>query len=74
MNTAQQPEILDEDSWPVVSAERQPNGMLGVKLTFPLVGPVAEALGGDEISFNIEPKRARRLQQHLSALMEDMGL
>jgi hypothetical protein len=70
---ADEPEILAADAWPVVAVERQPNGKLGMRITLP-APPVLLEQGIDEIAYNIEPKRARRLRDHLTAHLTELGL
>lgn len=71
---ADEPEIHDDDSWPLVRVERQPNsGKLGVRVTWP-APPELFAMGYGEIAYNIEPKRARRLRDLLTAHLTELGL
>lgn len=68
------PEIADADAWPVVEIKRQPGGRLGVALTFPITHQSARrALGVDEVQMNMEPQRAKRLRDQLTAHLEEMG-
>jgi hypothetical protein len=67
------PEIPDADAWPFVELKRQPNGHLGVMVTFPLPPPVAAEVGIDSFSMNMEPKRAKRLCEQLVAHLKELG-
>lgn len=68
----QAPEILDFTKWPMVSMMMMPNGMRGVRLVYP--GMAFPGLDCDELAVTMEPERARRLRDNLSALLKEMGL
>lgn len=67
------PPIPDADAWPMVEVKRQPNGKLGVMVTFPLPPPVAAEVGIDSFSMNMEPQRAKRLRDQLTAHLQELG-
>lgn len=71
---AQLPEIEDRDSWPKVEIKRQPNGKLGVAVTFPIPVALQAQVGIDEFQMNMEPQRAKRLRDHLTAHLTELGL
>lgn len=67
-----EPEILDFTAWPLVGVQLLPNGQRGVRLVYP--GMSVPGLDADEIAITMEPERARRLRDNLSALLKEMGL
>jgi hypothetical protein len=67
------PPIDDADAWPSVDISRQPNGRLGVRIVFPMPPALREQLGVEEFGMNMEPQRARRLRDHLTAHLKELG-
>jgi hypothetical protein len=67
------PPIAETDSWPHVELCRNPFGKMGVNVSFPLPDQVRADTGVDEFSMNMEPQRARRLRDQLTALLKDLG-
>jgi hypothetical protein len=68
------PEISPTDAWPLVEIKRQPNGKLGVLVAFPVTAELRAALGINEFAMNMEPQRAKRLRDDLTAHLTELGL
>lgn len=60
---------LQGDNWPLTTLERAPNGVMGVKVTWP-----GAQIGIEELAFIIEPERAQRLRDALTAHLKMVGL
>jgi len=60
---------LKGDNWPLVSCARNFVGQLGIRVVWP-----GMQLQVDEIAFNIEPERALRLRDQLTAHLRMVGL
>jgi hypothetical protein len=71
---AAQPEILPTDDWPLVEIKRQPNGKLGLLVAFPVTAELRAHFGIDEFAMNMEPQRAKRLRDQLTAHLNDLGV